>query len=327
MSEDKKARVLAVVGPTASGKTALSIALAGQLGGEVVCCDSMQIYRDMTIGTAKPTAEEQNGIPHHMVDFLDACRGYSCAEYVRDARAAIEAVLARGAVPVLCGGTGLYLDGVLLGGSFEDTPSDAAVRERLREEVERLGSAVLYERLRQIDPESAAAIHPNNVKRVLRALEIYECCGVPKSELDRRSRERGLYYDATVIGLRYHSRQTLYERIDRRVELMLRQGLLDEVRMLEERGIFEQNATAAQAIGYKELLGVVRGTAAQREAVEQLKLATRHYAKRQMTWFSAKPYVSWIYADTPDGQMRPSGDVLQEALGLWTSVQDAEVKA
>ena len=226
MSDMKKTRIVAVVGPTASGKTALSIALAKRARGEIISCDSMQLYRGMSVGTAKPTKEEQEGVPHHLIDILDPWQSYSCADYVRDARDKIEEITQRGALPVLCGGTGLYLDGVLLGGSFEDTPSDAAVRQRLKEEVARLGAAALYERLQRVDPESAKATHPNNVKRVLRALEIYECCGVPKSELDRRSRERGLCYDATVIGLRYHSRQTLYDRIDRRVDAMLAQGVV-----------------------------------------------------------------------------------------------------
>ena len=173
------------------------------------------------------------------------------------------------------------------------------------------------------DPDSASAIHKNNVKRVIRALEIYECCGTPKSVLDKASRERGLLYDATVIGLRYHSRELLYSRIDQRVDVMMSDGLYDEVVRLKAAGVFERNATAAQAIGYKELLGVLDGTATLAEAVDGLKLATRHYAKRQMTWFSAKPYVSWIYADTEDGQMRPFADILDEAMdivasrGLW----------
>lgn len=317
MSEMKKTRILAVVGPTASGKTSLSIALAKTLSGEIVCCDSMQIYRDMTVGTAKPTPEEQAGVKHHMLDFVEPATGYSCADYVKDARAAIDSILAEGRLPLLCGGTGLYLDGVLFGGSFEQTPNDDAVRARLQSEAEQPGGAArLYERLCAVDAESGRAIHPNNVKRVVRALEIYECCGLPKSELDRRSRTAEPYYDATVIGLRYHSRDTLYARIDRRIELMLEQGLLDEVRALDARGIFEQNTTAAQAIGYKELLGVVRGESELDAAVERLKLATRHYAKRQMTWFSAKDYVRWIYADTPEGEMRPAQDVLAEALAL-----------
>ena len=314
---DNKQRLVAIVGPTAGGKTALSIALAKALSGEIVSCDSMQLYRGMDVGTAKPTIEEMAGIPHHMIDFLDPDTSYSCADYVTDARAAIADVAARGKLPIVCGGTGLYLDSLLLGGSFEDTPSDPVVRERLQAIAEQQnGKDILYARLCEVDPDSAAAIHKNNVKRVMRAIEIFECCGTPKSVLDRASRERGLLYDATVVGIRYHSRELLYSRIDRRVDIMLEEGLYNEVVRLKAAGVFERNATAAQAIGYKELLGVLDGTATLSEAVEGLKLATRHYAKRQMTWFSAKPYVSWIYADTKEGIMRPFADILADALAI-----------
>ena len=317
---ERKLPLLAIVGPTAGGKTSLSIALAKRLGGEIISCDSMQLYRGMDVGTAKPTAEEMEGVPHHMIDIREPDESYSCAEYVTDARAIIQDVTSRGLLPILCGGTGLYLDGVLLGGSFEDTPSDPSIRERLQAIAEQEdGKDVLYDRLCEVDPDSASAIHKNNVKRVIRALEIYECCSTPKSVLDKASRERGLLYDATVIGLRYHSRELLYSRIDQRVDLMLSDGLYDEVVRLKAAGVFERNATAAQAIGYKELLGVLDGTATLAEAVDGLKLATRHYAKRQMTWFSAKPYVSWIYADTEDGQMRPFADILDEAMDIVAS--------
>lgn len=314
---DKKQRLVAIVGPTAGGKTALSIALAKQLGGEIVCCDSMQIYQGMDVGTAKPTPEEMESIPHHLVDFVPPTKSYSCAEYVADARAKIQELTDRSVLPVFCGGTGLYLDALLLGGSFEDTPSDPSVRERLQAIAEgENGKDKLYERLWEVDPDSAAAIHKNNVKRVIRALEIYECCGTPKSVLDQQSRERGLLYDATVIGLRYHSRERLYSRIDQRVDLMLRDGLYDEVVRLRDQGIFDQNVTAAQAIGYKELLGALDGRCTMEEAIEQLKMATRHYAKRQMTWFSAKPYVQWIYADDEAGNMRSGNDILDEARAM-----------
>ena len=324
MTNAKKDRLLAVVGPTAGGKTALAIALAQGMDGEVVSCDSMQIYRGMDIGTAKPTAEEQRTVPHHLIDFVDPFVSYSCAEYVQDVRATIKDITSRGRLPVMCGGTGLYLDGVLLGGSFEDTltqaSTDTSVREKWNAVAAEKGAAYVHEALRAVDAESAEAIHPNNVKRVIRALEIFECCGVPKSELDRRSRERGLCYDACVIGLRYHSRELLYSRIDRRVDMMLDEGLLDETRRLDEMGVFEKNATAAQAIGSKESLDYVRGNCSRDAAVERLKLATRHYAKRQMTWFSAKSYVRWIWADTEDGVMRNTDEVIAEALGIAREV-------
>ena len=312
-----KQRLIAVVGPTAGGKTALSIALAQALSGEIVSCDSMQLYRGMDVGTAKPTIEEMAGIPHHMIDVRDPDESYSCADYVTDARAVIDALNARGVLPIVCGGTGLYLDSLLLGGSFEDTPSNPAVRERLQAiALQENGKDALYARLCEVDPDSAAAIHKNNVKRVIRALEIFECCGTPKSVLDRASRTRGLLYDATVIGIRYHARELLYARIDRRVDLMMEQGLYDEVVRLSEAGVFERNATAAQAIGYKELLGVLDGTSTLENALDNLKQATRHYAKRQMTWFSAKPYVKWVWADTEEGVMRPFDDILKDALAI-----------
>ena len=320
----QKQRLIAVVGPTAGGKTALSIALAKALSGEIVSCDSMQLYRGMDVGTAKPTTEEMAGIPHHMIDFLDPDQSYSCADYVTDARAKIEDVSARGKLPIVCGGTGLYLDSLLLGGSFEDTPSDPAVRERLQEVAAQPdGKDVLYARLCEVDPDSAAAIHKNNVKRVIRALEIYECCGVPKSVLDRASRERGLLFDATVIGIRYHSRELLYARIDKRVDIMLEDGLYDEVVRLWTAGVFERNATAVQAIGYKELLGVLDGTLTLTKALDDLKQATRHYAKRQMTWFSAKSYVQWVWADTEEGVLRPLDEILSDALAIVQKRGDA----
>ncbi|MBE6620761.1 MAG: tRNA (adenosine(37)-N6)-dimethylallyltransferase MiaA [Ruminococcaceae bacterium] len=317
MSEQNKTRIVAVVGPTAGGKTSLSIALAERLGGEIVSCDSMQLYRGMDVGTAKPTAEEMAGIPHHMIDVLDPEQSYSCAEYATDARATIQDITSRGKLPILCGGTGLYLDGVLFGGSFDDTPTDPAIRARLDALGNEPGGAdALYARLCEVDPDSAAAIHKNNVKRVKRALEIYECCGTPKSVLDRASRERGMLYDATVIGLRYHSRELLYSRIGQRVDLMMQDGLYEEVVHLQERGVFERSATAAQAIGYKELLGALRGEMTIEQALEDLKMATRRYAKRQLTWFSAKPYVRWIWADTEDGSLRPFSDIVDEALAI-----------
>lgn len=306
---------MAVVGPTASGKTTLSLALAERLNGEILACDSMQIYRGMNIGTAKPTQQEVARVPHHLIDLCDADESFSVAAYVAAARACIREVSARGKYPIMCGGTGLYLDGVLLGGSFENTPQDDGVRARLQEEAALPGGPQrLYQRLCAVDPDSAAGIHPNNIKRVIRALEIYLCCGKPKSVLDAESRTQGLQYDAKVIGLRYHSRALLGEQIDRRVDEMLAAGLLDEVRALCAANVFEKNTTAAQAIGYKELLSFLRGRTTLEDAVAQLKLATRHYAKRQMTWFGGKSYVHWIDADTETGEKRPLAELVREAL-------------
>ncbi|MBQ8718708.1 MAG: tRNA (adenosine(37)-N6)-dimethylallyltransferase MiaA [Clostridia bacterium] len=303
---NQKPRVLAVVGATASGKTALSIALAKALGGEVISFDSMQVYRGMDIGTATPTVEEMDGVPHHLINVREVCESYSCADFVAMARPLIEDMTSRGVLPVLCGG------------AYESAPpSDPQLRERLMAEAaEPDGKMRLWERLRAVDPDSAAATHPNNVKRVVRALEIYLCCGKSKTELDRESRTGELCYDATVIGLQYDNREILYDRIDRRVDIMMADGLLDEVAALAQADVFSINPTAAQAIGYKELLGYLRGSCTLEQAVADLKLATRHYAKRQLTWFRAKPYVLWVRADDEQGQMRPTEHIIADALAL-----------
>ena len=294
--EQEKIKILAVVGPTASGKSAVALALARALGGEIVSCDSMQIYRRMDIGTAKPTQADMAAVPHHLIDVADPEEPFSCAEYVKLAQAAIADIHARGRLPIVCGGTGLYLDSLLRGSAFEETAYDPLVRERLLVYAAEHGNHALHERLAAVDPESAAAIHENNVKRVARALEIYETTGMTKAEADRRSKEVDSPYDATVIGLCYPDRSVLYGRIERRVDEMLRMGLLEETERLEAEGVFARNATAAQAIGYKELLGHLRGEKTLQEATDALKTATRRYAKRQMTWFSAKSYVRWIDA-------------------------------
>ena len=303
-----KPRIAAVVGSTASGKTALAIALAKAYNGEIVSCDSMQIYRYMDIGTAKPDEAEREGIPHHLMDFVDPAdpRGYSCADYVRDARVAVEDVLSRGKLPILCGGTGLYLDAFLRGGSFQETQVDPAMRQSLAELAEREGAEALHAVLQALDPQAAECIHPNNIKRVIRAIEICRTTGSTKTCLDRQSREDDSPYDALVVGIRYHNRQTLYRRIEKRVDQMLEAGLVEETRRLREMGVFESCPTAAQAIGYKELFPYLDGTATLAQATEVLKMATRRYAKRQMTWFYAKNYVSWLDAD--DGEDVPPKD-------------------
>ncbi len=283
--------VLAVVGATASGKTALSIALARYFGGEIVSCDSMQVYRGMDIGTAKPTEEEKQGIPHHLIDIAEPSVNFSVADYVPLAKAAIEQVHTRGKLPIFCGGTGLYLDAVLSDNAYSDAGSDPQLRASLFAEAEKIGVQALWERLETSDPISAAAIHPNNVKRVVRALEIGILTGIPKSEWDRRSRMAPSPYRALVFGLSYPDREVLYDRIDRRVDAMMTAGLENEVRTLIGTGRLPRDCTAAQAIGYKELISFLDGNGTRGEAVAAIKLATRHYAKRQITWFGAKPYV------------------------------------
>lgn len=295
-----KPKIVAVVGHTASGKTGLAIALAERLSGEIVCCDSMQIYREMDIGTAKPTPEELARVPHHTVDFVDPMRPYSCADYAEDAEKAIKDILSRGKLPVICGGTGLYLDTLLFERPFDECGGRSDVRERLEREAEELGAHALHLRLQSVDPESAEKIHENNVRRVIRALEIYETTGRKKSELDAIA--SSAKYDFLAFELRRTDMNERYARIEARVDEMLASGLLEETEKLLEMGIFEKNPTAAQAIGYKEMLGYVRGEMTLPDARERLCIATRQYAKRQVTWFGAKNYIETVELrpDLPD---------------------------
>ena len=290
-----KTHVVAVVGATASGKSEFAVRLCEALGGEVVSCDSMQVYRGMNIGTAKPTAAEMRGVPHHLIDIADPAEPFSVADYVAAAEVAVRDIAARGKLPVFCGGTGLYLDRFLFGGLTAETARDDALRQELFALAEKHGNVFLHTKLCAVDPETAAAVHPNNVRRVVRALEIYRLTGVPKSEWDRRSQAAESRYFAAVVGVD-RPRAELVERIDRRVDRMMAEGLLEETADLDARGVFRRNATAAQAIGYKEILPCLRGTCSPEEAADALKLATRQYAKRQLTWFRAKPYVRWVSA-------------------------------
>ncbi len=297
----QKKKIAAIVGPTGGGKSALALRLAQLFGGQIISCDSMQIYRQMDIGTAKPTAAERDLIKHRMIDIVDPEDNFSCADYVRMAREQVNEVVSDGDVPIFCGGTGLYLDSLLRGSDFSETQVDEMLREELEGFARVNGNEALHARLREIDPESADTIHPNNVKRVIRAIEIYKTGGIKKSELDRLSRLAQSEYDALVIGLRYNRRELLYGRIDERVDQMIREGLVEEVRALEDAGVFLRSTTATQAIGYKEMLGYIRGETTLCEASELLKGATRRYAKRQMTWFASKNYVKWIDVDTESG--------------------------
>jgi len=311
-----KPRILAIAGPTASGKSSLAVRLAKELCGEIISCDSMQIYRRMNVGTAKPTLEEQAAVRHRMIDVAEPDEPFSCADYVKAAKREISETLEAGKLPIVCGGTGLYLDALLRGSDFGETQVDGNLRCELENFAKENGNEALHKKLAEIDAESAAQIHPNNVKRVIRAIEIFMTGGDKKSELDRRSKLGESPYDATVIALRYNNRDILYERIDKRVDIMLGDGLLDETRELLLGGIFEKNTTASQAIGYKEMLGYLSGEVSLEEATEQLKTATRRYAKRQMTWFSGKDYVVWIDADV-DGKLRPFEEIVKEALEIF----------
>ena len=310
-----KPKILAVAGPTASGKSALAVRLATEFCGEIISCDSMQIYRRMDIGTAKPTEEERALVPHRMIDVISPESDFSCADYVKMVSGEVKEVLGCGRLPIFCGGTGLYLDAFLRGSDFAETSIDEGLREELREYALREGNEALHRELKKIDPKSAEEIHPNNVKRVIRAIEIYRTSGKTKSEIDRLSKESVSEYDALVIALKYNDRELLYRRIDERVDQMIAEGLVKETEMLYKEGIFEKNSTASQAIGYKEMLGFLEGEMTLQEASELLKTATRRYAKRQMTWFSSKDYVKWIDADR-DGAMRAFDEIVEDAVLL-----------
>ena len=293
MTNEKKPSVAAVVGPTASGKTALAIALAKKFNGEVISCDSMQIYKGMDIGTAKPTIAEMDGIPHHMIDIIEPSEAFSAADYAPLAKAAADDIISRGKLPIFCGGTGLYLDAVLTANSYAQTETSPTLRAELISQAEREGPDAMWERLNTVDPEAAAATHKNNVKRVIRALEIYLTSGVTKTEWDKRSRLNPTPYDSTVIALE-RERDELYHRIDLRVDLMMGMGLENEVRTLLDSGRLPRNSTAAQAIGYKEFISYFENQITLDDAVDMIKQSSRRYAKRQLTWFRRNKNVNWI---------------------------------
>ena len=283
-------KILCVVGPTASGKTAYAIELAKGNNGEIVSCDSMQIYTYMNIGTAKATAEERAEVPHHMIDFVDPNRDYSVADFVTDARACIAEILSRGKMPVLCGGTGLYIDSVLKSVEFSPQKRDDKLRDELWKKAEQDGAESVYEILKELDPIEADKVHYNNVKRVIRAIEICKTTGMTKTEADKLSIGKPMY-NPTIYGLNM-PREKLYERIDRRVDIMVEQGLEDEVRQLLNRGI-RRDSTAMQAIGYKELVRYIDGLCDFETAIEDIKRESRRYAKRQLTWFRRNPDIIW----------------------------------
>ena len=287
--------LIAVVAPTASGKTALAIALAKELGGEIVSADSMQIYRGMDIATAKPTPEQMAEVPHHLIGFWPPEKPFSVAQYAVLAREKIDDILRRGRVPVLCGGTGLYIKAIVDHIQYEEeTGEDAALRERLRRQAQDEGNLAVWRQLQAMDPKTAERIHPNNLGRVIRAIEVMQVSGRSIREQEERSRQAPCPYHVIQIGLRYRNRENLYERIGRRVDAMAEAGLPEEARAVRQQGL---TATAAQAIGYKELYDWMDGTLPLEEALENLKRSTRRYAKRQLTWFGADARIRWIEPD------------------------------
>ena len=292
-------KIIVIAGPTASGKTALSIALAKRFGGEVVSADSMQIYRRMDIGTAKPALEEREGIPHHMMDVAEPDEAFSVARYVELASRCVDDILSRGKLPIVAGGTGLYIDSLLSGRTFAPFPT-SGWRERLQERANSEGITVLMEELRRIDPEAAERLHLHDEKRIIRALEVWHETGKTISRHNRETKAVPPRYQGCRIGLNFEKRADLWRRIDRRVDEMMAQGLLDEVKALLRGGI-DPKCTAMQAIGYKELADAARGLAPVEQAVEEIKLRTRQYAKRQVTWFRRNGEMQWyLWSSEPD---------------------------
>ena len=287
-------KIACIAGPTACGKTTLGVLLAQRFCGEVVSVDSMQIYRGMTVGTAAPTAEEMQGVPHHMIAVADPAEQWSAAEYVSRATPVVDDILARGKLPVLVGGTGLWMDALIRGHGFAKGHAGGAIRRELEARLEREGIAPLLEELRQVDPESAERLHPADTKRILRALEVYRETGKTISAHNAETRDLPPRYDAVWIGLQFRDRADMKTLIDRRVDAMVAAGLLEEVGQLLESGL-PREATALQAIGYKEFLGVLDGTATVEEAVAEVKLRSRQYAKRQLTWLRRNPDIHWIW--------------------------------
>ncbi len=305
-------KALAIVGATASGKTALSIEVANRFGCEIICCDSMQIYKYMDIGTAKATAEERDAVPHHMLDFLSPEHLYSASEYALDAFNIAKEITSRKKLPLFCGGTGLYLEAVRTGRHSNPIETDKDYRDALTKlSEEENGIDKLHEMLRQCDEKSAEAIHKNNVKRVIRALEVYHTTGISKSEWDERSKSVPPQIDLLSFCIMYENRDTLYERIDLRVDEMVKAGLRYEVEFLLKNGYLSSKNTASQAIGYKEYLEFFRNEITENEAIEKIKLATRHYAKRQLTWFCAQKNIIPIYADS-NGKLRTAVEMCDE---------------
>lgn len=292
MADWDKMPVVAVGGPTASGKTAFSVQLAKRLGGEIVCADSMQIYKGLDVGTAKATKEEMEGVPHHLMDFLPPEQTFSVADFVDAANREVKDIAARGRLPILVGGTGLYIESFLNGVRFAEQKADPALREKLEQEAAALGPEAMHQKLAAVDPDYAATVHPNNVGRVVRALELYYSTGKTMSRQRAESLPETPPFDSLVFCLAPADRAQLYRRIDLRVDRMLEAGILEEAKLVfENRGRYR---TAAQAIGYKEFFPYFEGTAELAACADKLKQASRNYAKRQLTWFRRMENIIWL---------------------------------
>ena len=306
--------IIAVVGPTASGKSHLAVELAKWKQTEVVSADSMQIYREMSIGTAKPTLQEQEGIVHHLIDFVDLSQPFSVADYVSLAKKCVQSIYDQGKIPILVGGTGLYIRSFLENLSFSEQDRDEALRLALTQKAKEKGIQELVEELKSFDPESAERIDPNNLPRLIRAIEVYRTTGETMTQQIQRSRQTPSPYQVCMIGLDYADRQVLYDRINRRVDQMLEQGLVEEAR----RVLAQPNSkTALQAIGYKELQPYFEGEISLEQAAENMKQETRRYAKRQLTWFRREKKIHWIYPDECGGDqvVQQAKEIVVRTLG------------
>ena len=284
--------IICIAGPTASGKTSLAVALAKELGGEVVSCDSMQIYKYMNIGTAKPTPEEMDGVPHHMLDVIEPWEDFSVSRYCELATPIIEDILARGKTAIVAGGTGLYMDALIRGNNFAPCPT-TGVREKLEAQADEQGMQAMLDLLRKIDPDTANRLHLADRKRILRALEVYYETGNTITHHNLQTQKLPPRFDPIWLALEDTDRQELYKRIDDRVEKMLEMGLLDEIKSLLQMGVPEK-CTAMQAIGYKEFVNALNGDCSVEDATQQVQQSSRHYAKRQLTWFRRNPAIHWL---------------------------------
>lgn len=305
----KKQKIICVVGPTASGKTNLGVLLAEHFDGEVISADSMQIYCDMHIASAAPDEWETQGVPHHLVEFLPYGSTFTVADYVKVAREKIDQIAARGKIPIIVGGTGLYINSIVNNVEFIESETDYKLRECITKRFDCVGGEVMLNRLREIDPDAAAKLHANDKRRIIRAFEIYESTGNTKSFNDEQSIKNESPYDTCMIGITYRNRELLYDRINRRVDIMLQNGLLDEARTAFQKNL---GGGAVQAIGHKEFFDYFKGVISLDEATENLKRSTRRYAKRQLTWFNKDSRINWIYKDETDNATEAAKKLIKE---------------
>ncbi len=299
-----KIKTVFIVGPTASGKTGLGISLAEKFSGEIVSADSMQIYKGIHIASAAPDIAEMRGIPHHLLEFLEPSVSYSVADYVKAARGVIADIDKRGNLPIAVGGTGLYISSLADNTEYTDEETDYALRKALENRFDQIGAEEMLKELSEFDPDTAARLHPNNRRRIIRAFEVYKTTGKTVTEQNELSRKGEEHIEPLLIGINYRDREKLYERINLRVDIMLKNGLLEEAKTA-----LGANGGAVQAIGHKEHAGFLKSECSLNEAAEKLKRQTRRYAKRQLTWFNRDKRINWIYADE-------TADAVKEASGL-----------